>query len=181
MFLSLASSGSRSWPGASIMSISPFWIAATWVCTSGIAIHSTRSTLTTLPPAMPEAGSARGLYLAFLVNTTFSGLPFAGDEDERPGADHVLDLDLLHRVGLGRLLRHHERHVRRRLAERLEDQAVGLLHVHLEGLGVDRLEPGNRAHHLLAHRIPSRPALDRGDAVIAGDRLAVGPFQPVTQ
>src|SRR5215467_14620342 len=37
-----------------------------------MAIHSTRSTFTTLPPARPEAGSARGLYLVFLTNTTFS-------------------------------------------------------------------------------------------------------------
>ena len=67
MFLSVASSGSRSWPGASIMSISPFCRAATWVCASGIQIHSTRSSLTTLPPARPDGGSARGLYLVFLT------------------------------------------------------------------------------------------------------------------
>src|SRR5262249_21875643 len=72
MFLSFDKRGRRSWLGDSIMSISPFWIAATWVCASGMAIHSTRSTLTTLPPARPEAGSARGLYLGFLTNTVFS-------------------------------------------------------------------------------------------------------------
>src|SRR5215472_9244708 len=37
-----------------------------------MAIHSTRSSLTTLPPARPEGGSLRGLYLVFLTNTTFS-------------------------------------------------------------------------------------------------------------
>ena len=182
MFLSLASSGSRSWPGDSIMSISPFWRAATWVWMSGIAIHSTRSTLTTLPPARPDGGLGARLVLGVLdVDDLLARLPFVGLEDERAGADHVLDLDLLHRVGFGRLLRHHERHVRRRLAERLQHQAVRLLHLHLEGLGVDDLEALDRAHHLLAHRIAGGPALDRGDAILGGDRLAVVPFEAVAQ
>ncbi len=66
MFLSLASSGRRSWLGDSIMSISPFWSAAIWVWASGIQLHSTLSTLATLPPARPLAGSLRGLYFGFL-------------------------------------------------------------------------------------------------------------------
>ena len=34
--------------------------------------HSTRSTFTTLPPAVPLAGSVRGLYFAFLTYTAFT-------------------------------------------------------------------------------------------------------------
>ena len=37
-----------------------------------MVIHSTRSTLAILPPARPEAGSARGLYFGFLTYTAFS-------------------------------------------------------------------------------------------------------------
>ena len=57
---------------ASSMSISPFSSAFTCVSASGIHIHSTRSRLTTFPPERPAIGSARGLYLANLVNTSFS-------------------------------------------------------------------------------------------------------------
>src|SRR5215510_3349082 len=37
-----------------------------------MARHSTRSTLATLPPARPEAGSERGLYLSNLIYTVLS-------------------------------------------------------------------------------------------------------------
>src|SRR6202011_1966268 len=37
-----------------------------------MASHSTRSTLATLPPASPDAGSLRGLYLANLTYTALS-------------------------------------------------------------------------------------------------------------
>src|SRR5215510_1081319 len=37
-----------------------------------MARHSTRSTLATLPPAKPEAGSERGLYLSNLTYTVLS-------------------------------------------------------------------------------------------------------------
>src|SRR5262249_47882201 len=39
---------------------------------SEMARHSTRSTWTTLPPASPEAGSERGLYLSNLTYTVLS-------------------------------------------------------------------------------------------------------------
>ena len=48
----------------SISPASSALIACWW---SEIARHSTRSTLTTLPPARPEAGSERGLYLSNLT------------------------------------------------------------------------------------------------------------------
>ena len=55
-----------SWRGCSIRSISPATSALTAVCCSGIVIHSTRSTLATWPPARPDGGSSRGLYLSNL-------------------------------------------------------------------------------------------------------------------
>ena len=64
--LSFLRIGIRSCGGCSIRSISPAIRAFTCCCGSGISMISTRSTLTTLPPARPEAGSARGLYLGFL-------------------------------------------------------------------------------------------------------------------
>ena len=66
-FLSFCTSGSRSGEMASTRSISPFSSAFTWVCWSGMASHSTRSTFTTLAPAMPEGASLRGLYLSNLT------------------------------------------------------------------------------------------------------------------
>src|SRR5215831_19577933 len=42
------------------------------VCWSATTRHSTRSTLTTLPPAIPEGGSALGLYLSNLTYTALS-------------------------------------------------------------------------------------------------------------
>ena len=42
------------------------------VCWSGMACHSTRSTFTTLPPASPEGGSDRGLYLSNFTYTALS-------------------------------------------------------------------------------------------------------------
>ena len=46
--------------GSSYQSISPACSAAAAVAGSGITIHSTRSTITRLPPASQEAGSLRG-------------------------------------------------------------------------------------------------------------------------
>ena len=71
-FLSALSSGKRSGGGDSIRSISPAISALTAVLGSGMASHSTRSTLATLPPASIEGGSLRGLYFGFFTNTTFS-------------------------------------------------------------------------------------------------------------
>src|SRR5688572_31198690 len=56
MAFSLASSGSKSGGTISIMSISPLISAFTWVCWSTMVIHSTRSTLATLPPLRPLGG-----------------------------------------------------------------------------------------------------------------------------
>jgi hypothetical protein len=53
-------------------SISPASSAFTACCWSEIASHSTRSTLAILPPARPDAGSERGLYLSNLTYTVLS-------------------------------------------------------------------------------------------------------------
>ena len=53
-------------------SISPAISALTAVCWSASWRHSTRSTFATLPPASPDAGSARGLYLSHLTYTDLS-------------------------------------------------------------------------------------------------------------
>ena len=125
------------------MSISPLISALTWVSESGIQTHSTRSSLTTLPPARPDIGSGRGLYFVFFRKTSFSpGFHSSLLEDERTGADHLVDL--LEGIGLGDPLGHHEGHDDRRLAERLEQRPELLLEHDLEGLGVDDLVLGDR-------------------------------------
>ncbi len=131
------------------------------------------------------AGQARGrlgtrLVLEVLgVDVLLAGLGLGVDIDERARAD--LAVDLLEGVGVGHLLRHHERNLRRRLAERVEHQAVGLLQNHLEGLGVDFLEFLHEVHELLAHRVAGAPALDGSDAVLGRHRLAVVPLEAVAQ
>jgi hypothetical protein len=49
------------------MSISPLMRALVRRLLVGDRTHSTRSTLAILPPARPDGGSARGLYLGFLT------------------------------------------------------------------------------------------------------------------
>ena len=121
------------------------------------------------------AGQTRGrlgarLVLGVLVvDVLLAGLGLGVHVDERAGAD--LAVDLLEGVGVGNPLRHHERNLRRRLAERVEYQSVGLLQHHLEGLGIDFLELLHEVHELLAHRVARAPALDRGDAVLGRHRL----------
>ena len=55
-----SSTGIRSNGGFSMKSMSPDCSAFTAVCASAMVIHSTRSTFTTLPPAVQLAGSLRG-------------------------------------------------------------------------------------------------------------------------
>src|SRR5207237_3683926 len=66
-FGSFFSVPSKSWLGCSTKSISPLDSALTACCASEIARHSTRSTLTTLPPDRADTGSLRGLYLSNLT------------------------------------------------------------------------------------------------------------------
>ena len=60
-FLSALSRPCRSNGGASMKSISPACSALMACRWSGMACHSMRSTLATLPPASRETGSGRGL------------------------------------------------------------------------------------------------------------------------
>ena len=131
------------------------------------------------------AGQARGGLAARLVlgvlevDVLLAGLGLGVDVDEGARAD--LAVDLLERVGVGDRLGIMKGTCELRLAERVEHQAVGLLQHHLEGLGVDCLELLHEVHELEAHRVALAPALDRGDAILRGDRLAVVPLQPVAQ
>ena len=108
-----------------------------------------------------------------------AGLPFVRLEYERSGADELRQL----RVGIaiGHALGHHEWHVRRRLAERGQNEAGRLLQLHREGLRVDRGQLGDEAHQLLAHAVLRTPTLDRGYAIFGGDRLAVVPGEARAQ
>ncbi len=66
------------------MSISPFCSALTAVRESRIQTHSTRSTLATLPPARPDAGSGLRLVLGVPdIDDLFARLPFVLLQDER--------------------------------------------------------------------------------------------------
>ena len=105
--------------------------------------------------------------------------PQVAAEDEGARADELGDLLVRRRVG--HALGHDEGHQRRRLAERLQHQPVGFLQGEREGPGIDRLHLLREVHQLLAHGIARRPPLDRGDAVLGGDRLAVVEFQAVAQ
>ena len=123
---------------------------------------------------------ARHVVLVLLIGHLHAGLEFSLHEFERTGAD--LFRDRLARLGVSaKPLRHHERHQRRRLADRLQHQAVGLLQFQRDGLGVGGFDAGGEIHQLLAHAVVLAPALQRGDAVFRRDRLAVMPFQAVAQ
>ena len=111
--------------------------AFTWVCGVGDPDPFDAVDLGDL-----AAGQARGRLGARLVlrvldvDRLLARLPLVLLEDEGAGAGGVGDLRV--GIGVGDALGHHEGHVGRRLAERFEHQAVGLLQHHLEGLGVGR-------------------------------------------
>ena len=129
-----------------------------------------------------EAGGrvrARLVFRVLDVDRLLAGLPVLVPEGERPRAGEVGDL--LVRVGVGDALRHHEGHVGAGLGERLEHEPVGLLERHPDGLFVRRLEAGDEGQELLPHGVAGPPALERGDAVLGRDRLAVMPCEPVPQ
>ena len=143
-------------------------------------IHSTRSTLTTLPPEVQLGGFlARHIVRVLLIDRLHAGLEFRLHELEGAGSD--LLLDLLAGRRLRQPLRHHERHQRRRLSDRLQHQAVGLLQFQRDGLGVGGLDAGGKIHQLLAHAVVLAPALQRCHAILRRDRRAVMPLQAVAQ
>ena len=75
---------------------------------------------------------ARLVLVELDVDRLVARLPFVALEHERAGAGEIGDLRV--RVGLGDALRHHERHVRRGLAEREDEKAGLLLELDREGL-----------------------------------------------
>ena len=131
------------------------------------------------------AGQARRRLAARLVvgiadvDDPLARLPFVPLEDERARAGGVGDL--LADRQLGDPLGHDEQRHRRRLGERLQHQAEGLLEHDAEGAVVDRVHrlrhPGEQAAlHVLVGE-----ALDRGQDISRSDRRSVVPLEPVAQ
>jgi hypothetical protein len=77
--------------------------------------------------------AARHVLRVLQVHRLVAGLELVALEDVGTRADVLLDL--LERVGLGDALGHDEGHVGRRLAQRLEHEAVGLTQEDAEGVG----------------------------------------------
>ena len=111
------------------------------------------------------AGQARGrlgarLVLGVLdVDDLLAGLPFVGLEDERAGADHVLDLDLrasgsVSAVFFGIMKGTFDDGLPSDCSTRPYGSFIFILKV----LASTDLEAGDRAHHLLAHRIAWPPS-----------------------
>ena len=133
---------------------------------------------------LAAGGEARRLLARHVIGVLdkdrlVAGLPLLLDEFERAGPDRLGDL--LVGVGLGQPLRHHERHVARQLAERVEDQRERGFQLYCKRLVVDRPHLGDRLHQLLAKRVPLAPAFERGDAIGGPYGLAIMPFQAVAQ
>src|SRR3546814_3904377 len=76
-------------------------------------------------------------------------------------------------VGLGETLRHDERHVRTDLADRIDDEAIGILQLDLEALVVDRCDGFDGLEQLLAHPVALAPALERREIGRASCRASV--------
>jgi hypothetical protein len=101
------------------------------------------------------------------------------DEAERAGADHFGDL--LVGVGRGLLLAHHVADGGAGLGQHIDHQAVGLVQAELEAVLAGRHDLLHAPHHVLAAAVARRPAIERGDAVLGGDRRAVVPLEAVAQ
>src|SRR5262249_48417230 len=82
-------------------------------------------------------------------------------------------LDLLVRIRRGDPSGHDERRAGRRLAERVEHEAEGLLQLDDEALAVDRGHLAERGEEQASDGIFGAPALERGHAIFGGHRLAV--------
>ena len=134
-----------------------------------------------------RAGEERGALVAgprhivgiLQVDGLAAGHPLVLGEFEWPRTDRLLDLLL--RIGQRILLAHDDRDRRAALAERLEHHAVGLVEHHAERLVVDGLLALDEREQPLADIVARRPALERGDHVLGGDRRSVMKFQPVAQ
>ena len=101
------------------------------------------------------------------------------NELEGAGTDRLLDL--LHRVGLGDAFRHDERLVRRRLAQRIDQQRERRLQRDLHRAVVLHAPLIDELRQRLPQRVACRPAREAGRAVLRAHRLAVVEFQPVAQ
>ena len=100
---------------------------------------------------------ARDVVGVLVVDVLRAGAGFGLVEDERAGADVLVDL--LHGIGFGFALAHHEAGRRVAAGERIEHQAEFFLERDGEGffvLGVDGFEP---LHHQLGGTVAGGPAL----------------------
>lgn len=100
---------------------------------------------------------------------------------EGEGAGTDVFLDLLERIGFGDALGHDEGHAGARLAQRLDHEAVGLAQEDAEGVRRGRVHAQHELHQRRAHGVALAPALQRGDHVLACDRLAVMELQALAK
>jgi hypothetical protein len=119
-----------------------------------------------------------------LFSTTSSREPFSpatkqGSSAPEQGADDFLDL-LLRRRGRDPR-RHHERHIARRLSQRLEHGPEAFGEFKRECLLVNGGYGLRMRHEELAEAILLSPALQRLHAILRHDRLPVVPLEAVTQ
>ncbi|MCY1227568.1 hypothetical protein D9M72_398440 [compost metagenome] len=122
---------------------------------------------------------ARHVFGVLQVDDLFAGAVFVLLEDVGAGAGGVVDLLVGRRGGHAR--RHDEGRVRRRLAQRVEHHAEGLLEDEPEAVGIDRLGLVQGGEHLLAQAVALAPSLERGEHVVRGDGLAVMEGQALAQ
>ena len=138
------------------------------------------SILTFLPPARKSGGFlARHVGGIAFQHHGAAGPPLVLQETERAGAYRIADALVGRRRRQPR--RHHDRQRRIGLAQHLEQQRERLLQHELEGLGIGGVERRGVGHQHLAQRVAHRPALERGHAILCGDRIAVVPLEAVAQ
>ncbi len=165
MFGSFLSVPSRSWLGCSRKSSSPFCSALTACCWSEMASHSTRSTLTTLPPARPDAGSDRGLYLSNFTYTVLSPgfhSSLTNTNGPEPVKSSICLVGSVSATRFGIMKGTFDDGLDRPSSTR----PVGSLSWILKDLASTGVIELDKGHHLLTHRIARAPALDRRDAIV---------------
>jgi hypothetical protein len=113
------------------------------------------------------------------INGFDAGLEFGLNEFEGTRSDLFENRGAFRCVG--ETLRHHERHERRWLADRLQNQAVGFFQLQRDGLRVGGLQARGKVHELLAHAVACAPAFQRGNAIFRRDGFAIMPFEPVAE
>ncbi len=119
---------------------------------------------------------ARHVFVVLCVGGLGAGDPLVAQETERAGTGVVLDL----RAGgnIGDAFGHHEAVLRAEGVEHLRERR---LQPDLKTLVVERLDLVRQRGQVLAERVLSRPAADRGGAVDRPHLLSVVPAEAVAQ